>query len=292
MASWTRHAWILIVVYMALVDNLAMAETTNGSLALPGEPLATRTNEFVDWNGEVVHVERGTRRPVLDGAGWVVGIPRKVLLWDRRADNHHVSDATVAEVASYLQHRGLHDTTVRVNQYAPLEEWRRLRENHEIAPGWRYTVGSLKWLRYTLVPGRLFGKDEYNPYTNSLYLYSDIPTMGLAEAAYAKDIAERNHPGTYAAAQDLPVVSLWHETLATKEVSNYVAVHGSADEMERVRHDLYARYGLETAGAVSPVITDGGGLFTLVGAGAGHLAAAHQNHADHREAKKATKPRP
>jgi hypothetical protein len=224
-----------------------------------------------------VQVERGQRRPIIDGAGWVFGIPSKVLFWDSRANNHDVSDSTVFEVTNYLDHRGLADTKVRVNQYAPMDEWRRLVNNRNIGAGWRYTAGTLKWLEYTLVPGRLFGNDKYNPYTNSLYLYSDMPMLGLAEAAYAKDVSSRKLPGTYAVVQGLPLVAMWHETLATKEVINYVSIHGSSEQVEKVRYDLYARYGIETAGAVGQVLVDGTGLFTIVGAVGGHTVASREN---------------
>jgi len=229
-----------------------------------------------------VQVERGQRRPIIDGVGWVFGIPRKVLLWDSRANNHSVSDETVCEVSSYLEHRGLVDTKVRVNQYAPADEWRRLVNNQQIGAGWKYTAGTWKWLGYTILPGRIFGNDEYNPFTNSVYLYSDMPTMGLAEAAYAKDVSERNRPGTYAVVQSLPLVALWHETLATDEVINYISIHGSTEQIEKVRHDLYSRYGLETAGTVGQVLPDGSGLFSIVGAVSGHVVAARENSSQNR----------
>jgi len=41
------------------------------------------------------------------------------------------------------------------------------------------------------------------------------------------------------------VVALWHETLATEEVINYVSIRGSTEQIEKVRHDLYSRYGLK-----------------------------------------------
>jgi hypothetical protein len=227
-----------------------------------------------------VHVERGKPRPVIDSIGWVVGVPSKLLLWDRRVNNHCVSNATVSEVADYLQHRGLTDTVVRVNQYAPAKEWRRLVANKQVGAGWRYTAGSIKWLQYTLLPGRVFGGDEYNPYTNSLHLYSDMPVLGLAEAAYAKDVSTQSRPGTYATVQLLPVVALWHETKATKEVLTYVSIHGSSEQIADVRHDLYARYGIETAGEISRVLPDGTGLFQVIGATVGHGSAAYENHVE------------
>ncbi len=264
----------LVLVGMMPFGNLALAQA-------PSLP-SSSCDHCDTYSTRQVQVERGHRRPIIDGVGWVLAIPRKVLLWDSRANNHNVTDATVCEVANYLEYRGLVDTKVRVNQYAPADEWRRLVNNRQIGPGWKYTAGTLKWLGYTFVPGRLFGNDEYNPFTNSIYLYSDMPTMGLAEAAYAKDVSQRNRPGTYAVVQSLPIVALWHETLATEEVINYVSIQGSTEQIEKVRHDLYSRYGLETAGTVSQVLPDGSGLFSLVGAVSGHVVAARENSTGNR----------
>jgi hypothetical protein len=86
-----------------------------------------------------------------------------------------------------------------------------------------------------------------------------MPTLGLAGAEYAKEVAARELPGTCAAVQELPLVVLWHETLATDEVINYVSIHGASEQTERVRHDLYTRYGIETAGSVSGLVSDGSG---------------------------------
>jgi len=46
-------------------------------------------------------------------------------------------------------------------------------------------------------------------------------------------------------ATPIMVVALWHETLATEEVINYVSIRGSTEQIEKVRHDLYSRYGLK-----------------------------------------------
>ena len=267
----------VMVTFIGLVSSFRYCESSALAQSIP--PGVDSNPQFCDEAPlrSSVQVERGSERPLIDAAGWVFGIPRKILQWDRRAQNHQVSNATVCEVTDYMEKSNLGDTVVRVNQYAPIKEWKRLTSNHRIAPGWRYTVGSLKWLGYTFIPGRLFGKDEYNPYTNSIYLYSDMPMLGLAEAAYAKDISQRDRPGTYAAVQELPVVALWHETIATNEVIQYVSIHGSSEEIQKVRHDLYARYGIETAGAVSQVLPDGTGLFAIVGAVAGHTSAAVEN---------------
>ena len=109
----------------------------------------------------------------------------------------------MAEVATYAKVNELDGLCVRVNQYAPVDEWKRLTKNDRISPGWRYTVGALSLVGYTLLPGRIIGVDNYNPYTNSVYVYSDVPALAMEAAAYAKDVKHRDLPGTYAAVNAL-----------------------------------------------------------------------------------------
>ena len=230
-----------------------------------------------DCAPQTIEVEYGRPRALVDGAGWVVGIPRKLLLWDRRVDNHDVSRDTVRAITDYLAHRGCPSVKVRVNQYDPCGEWRRLVSNRRVGPGWRYSLGVLRHLRYTLLPGRLFGGDEYNPYTDTLSLYSDASAIGLAEAAYAHDVHGRNHPGFYTASQSLPLVAMWHESLATNEVLTYVAIHGDAAQIAETRRLLYARYGLVLGGELGSVLPDGSTIFQVVGAVTGHAIALREN---------------
>ncbi len=224
-----------------------------------------------------VEVEFGSRRPVIDTLGWVVGIPQKLLLWDRRADNHNISPQTVQEVTDYIAYSGLQDVRVRVNQYDPIGNWDRLVENKRIAPGWKYTVGTLKQLQYIFLPGRIFGGDEYNPFTNTVNVYSDIPAMALAESAYGRDVHQRQYPGSYATAQMLPLVAMWHETIATDEVLTYVSIRGSSEQTQAIRDDLYARYGVSLGGEMGRLLPDGSLVFQVVGAVAGHATAAIEN---------------
>ncbi|MEM6471103.1 MAG: hypothetical protein AAF802_16205 [Planctomycetota bacterium] len=165
---------------------------------------------------------RGRKNKLLDEIGSTLGFANKLALWDRRADNHEISPATERDVLTYLQRNQLHTTLVRSNQYDPVGEWKRLVDNKRMAAPWKYTFGTYDWLRYTLIPGRLVGGDWYNPFTDSIHLYSDIPAIGLAKAAYAKDVHGRSLPGTYAASQDTPLLGLWHESLANTEVIRYL----------------------------------------------------------------------
>lgn len=223
-----------------------------------------------------IRVRRGKQRCVIDALGCMMGIPDKLLLWNRGAKNHQVSSETVSEIVDYLQFRDLRDVTVRVNQYDPVDEWNCLVENDRVAAPWKYTIGLLKQAKYIFLPGRIFGRDEYNPYTNTLSLYSDMPSLGLAEAAYAQDVHHRCLPGTYATAQMFPPLALWHETLATDEVLHYLAARGSLEQETEMRRGLYARYGMHAGGEISAVLPDGSYLYTVGGAVVGHTLATLQ----------------
>ncbi|SFH80300.1 hypothetical protein [Planctomicrobium piriforme] len=220
-------------------------------------------------------IERGKPHACLDGVGWVIGIPGKVLLWNCRVDNHHISEKTEAEIEQYLACTGLPDTKVRLNQYDPRGEWQRLRSNDQIAPGWRYTAGVWHWLGYTILPGRVFGGDWYNPYTNTVNVYSDVPSIAIEETAYAVDVAGRKHPGTYAFVQGLPLVNMWHHTIATDRAIAYEQTTGDAEGLKEAYQVLYPRYGL-LAGQGTGYFLGATALFEVGGALAGHAAGRYE----------------
>ncbi|MCA9012888.1 MAG: hypothetical protein KDB01_24220 [Planctomycetaceae bacterium] len=197
----------------------------------------------------------GQPNKLVDSAGWIVGIPRKVLLWDRRVDNHDVGDETTETMASFARLHELEGVCIRVNQYDPLGEFSRLRTNQSVAPGWRYTFGTMRLISYTLAPGRVFGGDQYNPYTNSVYIYSDVPALAVEAAAYAKDVQSRSLPGTYAAVNELPFVSIWHETVNVRDAAAFMKTHGTDQQRTDGLRVLHANYGstLAVATGAGPV---------------------------------------
>jgi hypothetical protein len=216
-----------------------------------------------------ITITEGRPRPVVDGLGWIMGIPDKLLLWDRRVENHHVSDLTQESIAEYLDSRALYDVHVRVNEYDPAGEWHRLTQNKRVGAGWRYSVGALSVAGYTLFPGRVFGGDKYNPYTNSLNVYSDVPSLGLVHGAYAYDVHQRTKPGTYAFTQELPFLSLYKETLATSEALEYLEVTSDPAELQEGYRILHPRYGAEIGGAADSIFA-GSPVFQVAGAIVGH----------------------
>jgi hypothetical protein len=216
--------------------------------------------------------ECGEPHKVIDSIGWVFGIPRKIILWDRRAVNHDVSADTEHSLNDYLSDNALTVTKVRVNEYDPGGEWRRLVANKQVGAGWRYTFGAFGTLGYTLFPGRLFGADRYNPYTDSIYIYSDIPSLVREQAAYAKLVKQRSYPGTYVAVTSLPFVRLWPEKQSKDDVLDYTIAHGTPEEQRAAIHAMYPEYGAEVADELTQFVP-GGFLLTAAGAGLGHAAA-------------------
>jgi hypothetical protein len=190
--------------------------TQNDAAFAPGEP----------------QIERGRRAPIIDTVGWIVGIPAKILMLNHRIDNHNVSPETERGLQQYLANNDLDKVKVRVNEYDPLGEWSRLGRNKSV--GWpaRYTLGTLSCLGYTIFPGRIFGSDHYNPYTNSIYLYSDVPAMALYQGGHAKDFAGREYKGWYSLAYEIPLIDLWPQSEAAGDTLGYLCDTAQTPEIK------------------------------------------------------------
>lgn len=186
-------------------------------------------------------LEIGRPHPFLDGVGWVIGIPSKLLLWDRRIDRHHISEPTIEAATDYIQANELAHVQIRLNQYAPHKDFTRLRRNKSVAWPYRYTLGLLSVGGEAVIPGRVFGGDHYNPFTQTVHLYSDVPAIALHELAHAKDFSRRAYPGTYG------VVYLWmpifHETVASRDVMDYLYSRGDRAGIIEANRILYPAYG-------------------------------------------------
>jgi hypothetical protein len=199
-------------------------------------------------------IERGKRRPVLDGVGWVLGIPAKVVLWDRRVENHDVSVETEESIRRYLDDNDLDHVKVRINQYAPVADWHRLRANKTVGWGYRYTLGALSVAGEAILPGRLIGGDHYNPFTGTIHLYSDVPAIALHEGGHAKDFTRRKLPGTYALVTALPFGSLWPEAIATGDAIAYARQQGDPDLQRESYRILFPAYGTYVGGSIGDFV--------------------------------------
>jgi len=219
-----------------------------------------------------VAVKQGTPHKTLDRFARLVGIPGQFFTLNSKTNNHDVSPETLEKLKTYLERNDLTDVLVAVNDYDPKGQWQRLRENDRISPLWRYTAGTLNWLGYVIVPNRVFGGDEYNPFTNTMTLTSDVPALVLAEAAYAKDIHARKNPGAYAAINDLPVLSMIRHSRATSDVLGYARLEHDWEAEKEAYNVLYPQIGSTTFGPASHFVPVAGPFLSVGGAVVGHAA--------------------
>ena len=226
-------------------------------------------------SGQQVQIQRGRPRPILDAAGRFLGFPNRIAIGVNEVDNHAISQATEMEIVNYLEQNGLESVLVRSNQYAPLGELKRMVANDQIRPIWKSTFGTYNLLKYTLLPGRLLGGDWYNPYSNSLHVYSDVPTLAIGRAAYAQDVQTRVNPGAYAAIKDVPFAGLSHETTATQLALQYY--EDKPDEIAAAREVLLPSYGASVGGQLASFVPYGEVVGRVLGGGAGQIASKIRN---------------
>lgn len=228
---------------LSFVACFACVATLGGCHVLSPKQISTKSYnvapELIQETG--TQIETGKPNKLLDGAGWVIGIPGKIMLWDRRIENHKITADTIETSAEYLQANQLAHVKVRLNQYAPWDDFKRLCRNKTVAWPYRYTLGILSVGGETILPGRLFGGDHFNPFTQTVHVFSDVPAIALHELAHAKDFSRRKYPGTYALGYlFLPA---YHETIASRDAFGYLYDHQDREGVIEANRILYPAYG-------------------------------------------------
>jgi hypothetical protein len=226
-------------------------------------------------------VERGAPNAWVDGFGhWFFSLPSKLILLDWDVNDHDVSPEVERALEEYLRANGLCNTKVRLNQYAPGGEWRRLFRNREMPGGWRFTLGLLSVSFYTIFPERLFagfpiigGGDHFNPYTNTISIYSDVRPIVLHEGGHAKDfggIENRHWKGAYAAARAVPfagiLMALYQEAVASNDALSWELATAGSRESKAAYRTLYPAYGTYLGGAAqtgTSLFVDGWILYAI-----------------------------
>lgn len=244
--------WICVTAVVGLLTVSGCATTPyrcgSAERYISSLELVTRTQ---------TQIERGRPNVVIDSLGWVWGIGAKLTLFDRRVENHRIDAQTEAEIAAYLQDNELSTVKVRLNQYRPLDDWGRLRANKSVGAGWRYTFGVVSVLGETIFPGRVFGSDHFNPYTNTIHLYSNVPAIALHEGGHSKDYARRKWKGTYAAIYMLPFAPLSQEAIATNDALSCIVANRDLEAQQEAYEILYPAYGTYVGNAIAGPVPHG-----------------------------------
>jgi hypothetical protein len=244
---------------------------------LPEEHYRSQQAELTEADAQL---ERGRPLAPLDLLNhWVLSLPTKLLLLNWHLLDHRLEPEGEAILRHYLELNGLREVKVRHNQYAPLDELSRLARNSDVGWPYRYTLGLVTWLRYTLFPDRLFagvpligGGDHFNPFTNTIHVYSSDVAVLIHEAGHAKDYLEHDSRGTsFALARLVPVVDLLQEARASSDAIQYLQCIREMDHELHAYRALIPAYSTYIAGYF-----EGGLIVTLPIVAAGHVSGRLQ----------------
>ena len=167
-------------------------------------------------------ITRGHPLPPIDIIGNFFALPIKLILFHWKVDNHAVSGQTETHLVKYIDSplTETEGTHYSLNEYAPGRALGRLVKNRKVAWPYRLFIGfPVTLIVDVLLPGRLFagliGGDMYNPYTDTVEIYSDLPSIALHEAGHSHDFNKRRFKGTYAFVRIIPFVDLFQEYQAS-----------------------------------------------------------------------------
>jgi len=237
-------------------------------------------SQQADFGDPGPKIERGRPIAVLDALNhWILSLPTKLLLFDWHVLDHKLEPEGERILSHYLELNGLHSVKVRHNQYAPIAEFVRLTRNSDVAWGYRYSLGLVTWLRYTIFPDRLFaglpligGGDHFNPFTNTINVYSSNVAVLIHEAGHAKDYIEHDSRGTsFALVRLVPVMDLLQEAHASSDAIRYLQCVREFDYELNAYRTLIPAYSTYIAGYFQ-----GGLIVTLPLVFAGHISGRLQ----------------
>ena len=237
--------------------------------------------------GPYPQLERGHAAPPIDFLGNVLALPAKLVLWCWAFDLHSISPETEQQLIEYLDTQRLpamQDTRFQLNEYRPGQDLSRLIHNRHVAWPYRLLLGlPVTLIGDVLLPGRLFPwGDYYNPFTNTVHLFSDHPAIALHEAGHAHDFALRRWKGTYAALRMIPGVDLYQEYKASKEAISYLKDQQDLETELSAYKILYPAFGTYVGSYFfAPIGTIAG---ALLGHLTGRSTAAARAHRARQEA--------
>lgn len=132
-----------------------------------------------------------------------------------------LSPTTIKIMNDYLEDNELEALNIEFQTENPKNDWDRLEANTSINPLLKYSLGSLDWLSNAITKPSVWGKNYYDPYTNTMHINSNNPIEIMAEMSYAKIIQRQSYPGLYALGSKLPFISIFAQKQKTNEMIAY-----------------------------------------------------------------------
>lgn len=225
------------------------------------------------------NIQRGRPMFIFDAIGNILSIFPKIIFLNWRMNNHRISGETEDYMKRFIERHGLEDVTVRLNQYAPIEELLSLEKNKSVSPLLRYPFGGLFMFSYTFTPMRLVGGDCYNPYANTVHIFSDHIGIALHELGHALDFKRRRFPGLYSLLRFIPVVTLYQEYKATKYALDFLREGEDKENEVAAYRILFPAYSSYVFGFFSDIVPTLSSFlmfpFIIAGHVVGRVKASH-----------------
>lgn len=201
-------------------------------------------------------VTRGKENKIIDALRSFFSWPAKLLLWNRTVGSGELHKDAETAVRLALDEGASPDTHVSINEYNPKLIWQRTFQNDKTSFLSKITLGTWSALIYTVVPGRLLygAGDHYNPFANTVVLYSDNLDVALHEAGHAIDFSEKQKkhfgPGLYSLARFFFPVALYQEAVATGKAFKFTKEHGASEDVKSSYALLFPAFGTYLAGSI------------------------------------------
>ncbi|TGK21987.1 hypothetical protein EHO61_01770 [Leptospira fluminis] len=244
---------LLLLLVAILEINCLYSAEKRYTVGQPYEP-----NEESYFSEEDPQFEEGRPVDFLDSLGNIFGVLSKIVIGDKRMSNHRISEETKRFLKEYIRDNNLKDVKVRFNQYSPGGDFMRLWRSKNVNPLLKWTFGLLTWVLELAFPERLLancgipyicGGDHYNPYTNTIHIYSDLPAAAVHEGGHAKDFSLRKFRSWYTASYMIPILGTFYpEARASDDAIRYFRYRCDLATQLHAYHVLYPAYGSYVGG--------------------------------------------
>jgi hypothetical protein len=197
---------ILVLIMMNLVGCSSMR--TNNTARTEANTPAPRLLSPEILNSEEIPVKKTMVQRVRDSFPW-------------NKARAPLSPTTIRIMNDYLEDNELEALNIAFQTETPKDDWSRLEANTSINPLIKYSLGSFDWLSNAITKPSFWGRNYYDPYTNTMHINSNNDLEIMAEMSYAKIIQRQNYPGLYALGSKLPFISFWAQKQKTNEMIAY-----------------------------------------------------------------------
>ncbi len=277
MGSWVTKEWVLVFVFFATACKplVRQGQVFSPSVATKdqGQPVARQVVLLTqDSDNEIekrlqndpqleeklheVLVTRGKENKIVDALRSFFSWPQKLLLWNRTVGSGELHEDAEKAVRLALADGDSASTHVSVNEYNPKIIWQRTFRNDKTSVLTKLTLGTMNALIYTVMPGRLlYGMgDHYNPFADTVVLYSDNLDLALHEAGHAIDFSEKQKkglgPGLYTLGRFFFPIQLYQEAVATGKAFEFTAEHGASEDVRSSYALLFPAFGTYLAASI------------------------------------------